>query len=215
MPPRQTENDLPAHPPRAPKPRASKPRPDRRADIAEAALTCLQRDGYASLTARKIAAEAGLSLGHITYHYATMDEVLAQAYRLASARLDAVGWAEMAATTTPLQRLEAFLRAGFTPQMLDHAHLRMRIDLWSAALSHPAIAATEAELYARYRAELEDLLRATGTSEVTALADLIMATLDGLWLDHLRRGNDAACRNGLALCLRLVESALPLARPKP
>ncbi|NBZ89091.1 TetR/AcrR family transcriptional regulator [Stagnihabitans tardus] len=211
MPPKSTPPPDAASDSRKP----AKARPDRRAEIAEAALTCLQRDGYASLTARKIAAEAGLSLGHITYHFASMDEVLAQAYRLASARLHAIGAAEMAGKASPMQRLEAFLHAGFTPQMLEPSHLRMRIDLWSAALSHPAIAATEAELYARYRAELETLLHATGAQGVTELADLIMAALDGLWLDHIRRGDEAACRNGLALCLRLVESALPLAPPKP
>eukprot|EP01031_Cornospumella_fuschlensis_P048946 gene48946-59927_t len=35
---------------------------DRRREIVEAALRCLERVGYADLTARKIAAEAGMSL---------------------------------------------------------------------------------------------------------------------------------------------------------
>ena len=33
------------------------------------------------------------------------------------------------------------------------------------------------------------------------LADLIMATLDGLWLDWLRRGDTAAVQNGLEGCV--------------
>jgi TetR/AcrR family transcriptional regulator, transcriptional repressor of bet genes len=38
---------------------------DRRSEIAEAALRVLAREGHAGLTARKVAAEAGLALGHI------------------------------------------------------------------------------------------------------------------------------------------------------
>ena len=46
---------------------APTPRSDaRRRALAEAALRVLGREGYARLTARKVAAEAGLSLGHIT-----------------------------------------------------------------------------------------------------------------------------------------------------
>jgi len=184
----------------------------RRHDIAAAALTCLQRDGYAALTARKIAAEAGLSLGHITYHFATMDEVLSEAYRLASAALRQSEATLLATTSTPLDRLQAFLAAGFTPAFLSPPHLRMRIDLWSASLSHPAIAETERALYDRYRADLLAHLTALAAAghqdRIPAVADLIMATLDGLWLDWMRRRDQVAVDNGLTLCLRLAKAEL-------
>ena len=184
----------------------------RRHDIAAAALTCLQRDGYAALTARKIATEAGLSLGHISYHFATMDEVLSEAYRLAAATLRQSEAALLATTSTPTDRLKAFLAAGFTPDILSPPHLRMRIDLWSAALSHPAIAETERGLYDRYRAELTLHLTALATpgktAQIQAVSDLIMASLDGLWLDWMRRRNQNAVDNGLALCLKLAQTEL-------
>ncbi len=179
---------------------------DRRAEIIEAALICLSRHGYASLTARKIAAEAQMSLGHITYHFKDMDEVLAEAFRLVAERL-------MKATdqrlempgATPAERLEAFLKSGFTPDFLNPAHLRMRIDLWSAAINHPAIARTERELYDRYRARLEQLLGQVSdpwkADRIPMVADLVMATLDGLWLDWMRRRDDGAVANGLEACV--------------
>jgi AcrR family transcriptional regulator len=46
--------------------RPRKSRPDRRAEIAGAAMECLKRDGYAALTARRVAGAAGLSLGRLT-----------------------------------------------------------------------------------------------------------------------------------------------------
>ena len=188
------------------------PKPDRKADLAAAALRCLARDGYASLTARKIASEAGMALGHISYHYASMDALLAAAYALASDQLRQSTCQQLAAQSTPLARLDAFLRAGFTPEFLTPAHLRMRIDLWSAALSHPAIAETERALYDRYRAELLALLhglaRPDRVRHSAAVCDLIMATLDGLWLDHLRRGDLSAVQNALTGCLTHAQSQL-------
>lgn len=179
---------------------------DRRREIFEAALRCLERVGYADLTARKIAAEAKMSLGHITYHFADMDEVLAETCLLASERLQAAADARITMPgATPAERLEAFLKAGFSEEFLALSHLRTRIDLWSAAQVHPAIAATERALYDRYRAQLERLLHQVSdpwkTDRIPMVSDLIMATLDGLWLDWMRRRDAQAVQNGLEACV--------------
>ena len=186
-----------------PKPRQKST--DRKHDLAAAALRCLARDGYAALTARKIAAEAGMSLGHISYHFASMDALLAEAYALASENLRAAGVQLLAGKASPLDRLEAFLLAGFTPEFLQPAHLRMRIDLWSAALSHPAVADTERALYDRYRADLLDLLTAIAVpgkaGAIAQVQDLIMAALDGIWLDWMRRRDETSTQNALLACM--------------
>lgn len=185
---------------------------DRRSEIAEAALRVLGREGHTGLTARKVAAEAGLSLGHITYNFSGMDEVLAEAYRLLSAQLREAS--DPPQPATPRERLSAFLRAGFTGDFLTPAHLRIRIDLWSAALAHPAVAETERALYAHYRARLEELLAPLVTPDrIAALADLIMAALDGLWLDWMRRRDTGAVDNGLHLIEGLVRAQGPRTRP--
>ena len=181
----------------------SQTRTDRRTMIAEAALRVLGREGHAGLTARKVAAEAGLALGHISYHFRGMDEVLSEAYRLLSARLRAASGES--GTTTPQDRLQAFLHAGFTDAFLTPAHIRTRIDLWSAAAAHPAVAETELALYSHYRAQLETLLAPLITPDrIPALTDTIMATLDGLWLDWMRRRDRQAVENGLAVILDLA-----------
>lgn len=180
---------------------------DRRGEIAEAALRVLGRYGHAGLTARKVAAEAGLALGHITYHFKGMDEVLSEAYRLLSARLRAASNDGMA--LPPKSRLRAFLHAGFSDTFLTHAHIRTRIDLWSAAAALPEVAATELALYRHYRATLEDLLAPLVVGErIPALTDTIMATLDGLWLDWMRRRDRDAVENGLSVLMELVQHQL-------
>ena len=186
-----------------PKPRLKST--SRKRDLAAAALRVLQRDGYAGVTARKIAAEAGMSLGHISYHFPSVDALLAEAYALASDQLREAGSLRLAVKASPQDRLEAFLLAGFTPEFLTHSHLRMRIDLWSAALSHPAIAVAERALYARYRTELDALLLALALPEKTGaiplVSDMIMATLDGVWLDWMRRRDQTSTQNALLACM--------------
>lgn len=179
---------------------------DRRAQIAQACLRALQEHGHSGLTARKVAAEAGMSLGHITYHFKDMDAVLAAGFDLASDEVQRAGReALIKPGGTPSERLDRFLRAGFAGELMTPAHLRMRVDLWSAALTHPAIAEIERKLYNSHREAVERLLDrlAAGYAyeRIPAVADMIMATLDGLWLDWLRRGDPRAVNNGLEGCV--------------
>ncbi len=178
------------------------PAEDRRRQIAEAALACLKEDGPTGTTARRVALKAGVALGHITYHYKDMAEILAAAFALAAEAVQAAGKAELDRPGgTPTQRLERFLKAGFTPDLMTPAHLRLKIDLWSSALTLPALAVIERGLYDSHRRCVETLLDGMAADyavgRIPAVADLVMATLDGLWLDWLRRGDAGAVQNGL------------------
>ena len=189
-----------------PRPMERRTAEDRRAQIAAAALRCLQQVGHAGVTARKVAAEAGISLGHISYHYKDMNEVLVAAFALAAEAVQAAGRAQLDVRGgTPTERLDRFLRAGFTADLMTPAHLRLRIDLWSAALTETDIAAIERGLYDSHRAVVETLLERMAADyaieRVPVVADMIMATLDGLWLDWLRRSDAIAVKNGLDGCV--------------
>lgn len=185
-------------------------RDERRAQIAQAAVSVLKRCGVARMTARKVAAEAGLSLGHITYNFATMEEVLSEAYHLASNDLSNATDAALDRPGDAMSRVIAFLRAGFDEPFLEPGHLRMRIDLWAASLWHGEIATTEAALYARYRSVLLELLAPIGGSadDRLTVADTVMAALDGLWLDWMRRRDRDALERGLNGCERLIRLIL-------
>ena len=92
--------------------------------------------------------------------------------------------------------------------------MRMRVDFWSAALTHLKIAEAERALYDRFRAALEGHLRAhgpaTGATNVGALTDAEMTLLDALWLDVHRRGDPDAAGNDIEACLDFAR-----ARPIP
>jgi TetR/AcrR family transcriptional repressor of bet genes len=161
----------------------------RRGQIASAALVCLTQVGYAGLTARKVATQAGISLGHLTYHYDTMEAVMAAAYHLVAAELAPPVVAEVSGLT-PAERFEAFLRAVYAPERLSDAALRLRVDLWSAALTHRAIAEIETDLQALMQAKIDDHLSAIAdpwkTGRIPMVEGFVLATMDGLWLDYMR-----------------------------
>lgn len=54
--------------------------PDRRDRIIDAALECVARDGVAGTSHRKVAQQARVPLGSMTYHFAGMDELLVEAF---------------------------------------------------------------------------------------------------------------------------------------
>lgn len=180
----------------------------RREAIVRAALTVLQQGGYAAVTARKIAAQAQMSLGHISYHFTDMDEVMSEVYVLAVRLLQETEAKLDHGEGSARDRIAALLRAGFTDDILNPAYLRMRIDLWSAALTRPEIAKTEGELYFAYRTRLESLLTEMShysrRDRVEGVCDVIMATLDGLWLDWMRRRDTRAVARGLELVQKLA-----------
>lgn len=194
---------MPDDPP--PARRVLRPTAERRAEIVAAALAILREEGAGALTARRVAARAGLALGQVSYHFASMAELLVETHRAATAALAAITAAALAGTPDdPAARLSAFLHAGFVADVLTDDYLNPRVELWAAARHHPALADTERALYDGYRRELDGLLAALTPGDVRAVSDAIMALLDGLWLDWLRRGDRQAVENGLQACLRLA-----------
>lgn len=188
---------------------------ERRAAIIEAAYKVIQEHGYAKLTARRIAEHPGVSLGHITYNFRDMNEILVEAYRHSSRLLIAMAASELDdAPVDPYARLEKFIRAFLRPAVLDDNALKVRVDLWSAALNSHEIRQTELALYDHYRDVLSELLtslataRNHGTDRVPFLVDNITSSSDGAWLEWLRRQDIKAVENTVQGCLLLVNAVL-------
>lgn len=188
--------------------RVLRPTTERRAQIVAASLAILRESGAGALTARAVAARAGLALGQVSYHFRSMEELLVETHRAATAELAAVTAAQMkSATDDPEARLAAFLRGGVADEVMTDDYLNLRVELWAAARHLPALAATERELYDNYRARLDRLLADYGVADVAPASDAIMAILDGVWLDWLRRRNARAVVHAVDACMTLARLA--------
>jgi len=110
---------------------------DRKARILDAAFRRLAQEGYAALSMREIARDAGVNHALINYHFRTKDqlviEVLDEANRQLLARQERMyrgpgGFAEKWAEARRFY--EADLASGF---------VRVQAELWAASLSNPGL----------------------------------------------------------------------------
>lgn len=158
----------------------------RRSSLIDATARVLARDGAAGASVRAIAAEAGVSPGLVTHHFASVDALVARTYAAVGARVAAaLTAATEAAGDDPRARLEAYVAASFAPPIADSSLLATWTALWSLTRSNPAVAAEHDRSYAAYRAGLETLLTICGipAGELRLIALSIAALVDGLWLE--------------------------------
>src|ERR1700761_947491 len=104
-----------------------KPRKFRRVDpdirreiLIEAALRCLARDGHDGLSVRRIATEAGVSVGLINHYFPSIDMLIADAYETLAT--DVAGKMVSNAEKmvgSPRERLSKLIEACFAPDIMD------------------------------------------------------------------------------------------------
>ncbi|WP_445192730.1 TetR/AcrR family transcriptional regulator [Sphingomonas sp. Tas61C01] len=158
----------------------------RRTGLIEATARVLARDGAAGASVRAIAAEAGVSPGLVTHHFASVDALVARTYAAVGERVAAaLTAAAETAGDDPRARLEAYVGASFAPPIADASLLATWTALWSLTRSNPAVAAEHDRSYAAYRAGLEALLIECGVAagDLRLAALSIAALVDGLWLE--------------------------------
>jgi AcrR family transcriptional regulator len=163
--------------------------PDTRQKLIDGTLRTLKARGLARTTSRAIAAESGVNLGGITYHFGSKDELVAHALLVAVR-----GWIEPAVDAlrreapAPVRMMEAI-------QALQDSFERARdlLPVYLEALVHAnrsdSLRRGVVELLGQLRGFLTDQiaeLRSTGFLpqwiDPPAMASLLLATGDGLGL---------------------------------
>lgn len=113
--------------------------PERPARIAEAAIEVVAERGVEGVTHRAVAARAGVPLGSTTYHFTTLDELLAVALRTAAERNIAAlhAWEAALPDDTDLAgALADLVVRALTDQRPDTV---VEYELYAAALHRPAL----------------------------------------------------------------------------
>jgi AcrR family transcriptional regulator/acyl-CoA thioesterase FadM len=190
----------------------------RRAELIEAARRVIQRRGFAKATVGAITGEAGASLGLLNYHFASRDEVVAEAFA-AAARAD-------------LDELQAISRRHVDPRARVAAYLdleawadrevwRMWIDAWGEAVHTAQLRSTLEQFERGWRAVLASVL-ADGDRggcwrcpDPEDVAGRLVAALDGLGLHSTLHPDDVAPEDAARWARRLVELELGVTLPGP
>lgn len=175
------------------------PSAERRRQLTEAAIRAMSRDGVPRTTTRSIAAEAGVSLSVFHYCFDSKQELIESVITTLTDHSVTV----VKEAIRPRATLEETVRAGFQAYW-DHVRAHpdehmLTYELTQYALRQPGfehLARRQYELYAETYAELVDQLRqAMGLRlrvPVPVLARYLAAMTDGLTLNYLVLGDDAA-----------------------
>lgn len=162
---------------------ASNPKPRRgegREALLRAVLRAVARHGFAGLTYRAVAAEAGVTHGLVSYHFGSLDAMIREALALAAeeairdSRLE-VSSGELGAFGTSLSKLVS-----------EQAEAQSyQFELTFEARRRPELSEHVRTLYENYYEVIEQSLVALGLPRDRALTRLVFAALDGLVLQQL------------------------------
>jgi AcrR family transcriptional regulator len=157
--------------------------------LLEAAITCLQRQGYATTTARDIATEAHANLRSIGYHYGSTQGLLLTAISANWRRwLAPLIAATRSDQQSPQQRLAEGM-ALFSTALSENAPMAHAwLEAVTLAPRDPTLRATLAANQQEFRAALAANLTAAGQPEADKRAGAIITICDGLIIDYLLYG---------------------------
>ena len=157
---------------------------ERRAELVDAVLRVVRRDGLEQASVRNVAREAGLSMGSLRHYFVSQSELMVFAFRTVIDRIES-RLARLEPEPDPRRRAERVL-AELLPLDDDR---RAENEVWlaftSRAMVDPALRALRDEGYdalrAGCRAMLTDLSAAgLAPADVPAEAERMHAWLDGL-----------------------------------
>jgi TetR/AcrR family transcriptional repressor of bet genes len=182
--------------------------PDARRDsLVEATLRSLAAHGHDGASVRRIAAEAGVSVGLINHHYASIDQLIAAAYeKVALGIVRQLLEVTDAAPPSPRERLTAFFRASCSPSILDPNLLNVWVVFWSMIKHSPVMQRTQRHTFADYRAILQRHLTdyaaeiGLGNTDMRLSAIGLSALLDGIWLELCLNPGGVSPDEGIRLC---------------
>lgn len=177
--------------------------------ILNAALTVLMEGGFKALTQTRVADKAGLSQGHLTYHFPTRSQLLTAVVDETKTRMEKE-LATIPKDTLSLHKLEQIL----IRVVLSKTFPRLMLALTIAADEEPTLANWFVESDSNTRQKLSATLLKLGWQVDDNALHLLRATVIGATLMHLQQNTDASeqtARHIVHSALQtLIQNASPL-----
>jgi AcrR family transcriptional regulator len=154
--------------------------------IVDAAMSLIDEQGLSATSARDIANAAGVSLGTLTYHFESVDEILVQVLTALVDRFERRRATRLADYTDPLESLCVCLNSYLDPEIYPRAMWRMWLDCWARAARSPMLRNWQLARYSESYDEVEAIIAdgiARGRfppADARECARELLALLDGL-----------------------------------
>ncbi|MGQ4809967.1 HTH-type transcriptional regulator BetI [Candidatus Entotheonellaceae bacterium PAL068K] len=190
---------------------------ERREQIVQATIRCLARDGYACLTMKTLAREAGVSQGILHYYFEDKAAMLVAALEAVTTELDRrLTLAQRGHAQEPYRRLHAVIRACLDTALERPEVWRVYIQLWGEMRHNERLYAINADLYARMRRQVAALLTLgmrRGTFReinVNHAAAVIVGLIDGVALQLSFDPQALPLTTAVQCCYEAIERYLRL-----
>jgi AcrR family transcriptional regulator len=186
--------------------RAEEERPVRRGGgreaLCAAVLRVVARSGLDGVTYRSVAAEAGVTHGSASYHFATRDEMIQEALRWASRHSIQVS---RIATDGSLDDFAANL-----PELMTRypEESMFSFEMILESVRRPALASDVRASYYEFIDAVRESLGRMGLGDNLPLARVVFAAIDGLSLQHLIYRDPGATEEGIRTLQHLLRLAL-------
>ncbi|WP_116041586.1 TetR/AcrR family transcriptional regulator [Amycolatopsis palatopharyngis] len=165
-----------------------------RATILRSALRVIGERGVAGLTNRRIAAEAGVSLGSLTYHFPSQTELLRAAMLLfaedETRQLAGLAQAQRGENLSVQEAAATVERV--LEQMTFGTDEIAPLELYLQAGRDPALRDATQRCFAAYDELTLTILRTLGVPDAERLAGPVVALIAGLQLRRLATGTTSA-----------------------
>ncbi|GLQ09615.1 TetR family transcriptional regulator [Devosia yakushimensis] len=129
--------------------------PDRRNRIIATALDVIAEQGVAGTTHRRIAEAADVPLGSMTYHFASLEEVIAEAFKQLSQEISESFRITLEAARNVEEAREAVVRIICGDVWLTDRNMTLQLELYAYMARHHELKSLVADWMARSRAALE------------------------------------------------------------
>ncbi len=195
---------------------------DRRADMIEATLDCIAELGIRAATVRAVAARAGVSNGLIRHHFASMDNLIAAAYRRTIEMMigPALKVLESSAGSAH-ERMTRFIVASLGSSVATPRALTLWATFISQVHVEHDLAREHREGYLAFRRATETLIaevlqaegRACSDKQLVSFAIAVNAVIDGLWVEGCLSAEDVDEVTQIAVGMASVEAILGIKLP--
>jgi AcrR family transcriptional regulator len=183
--------------------------------ILRTTFSLIGREGFGALSNRRIAAEAGISLGSLTYHFPSQEDLLRECLEVfveeEVARLEGIAADIRARCPTPEQiALEVQQLANESVVNPDRT---AELELHLRAARDPALRETSRRCFAAYEGVAAAALEALKVPDPARHARTVVATITGLGMQWKSSGSEEAV--GLADALLAIVVGAKASAPRP
>lgn len=175
--------------------------------ILEAAYTCIAREGYANVSLRQIAQEAGVAVSQISYHFKNKEGLLLAVISQAADRYNKLLKENIALSQSPAERGQRLISLFKDALLKDAALFKVIYDSAGLALFSETFRIKMREVFSGIMEQIVQEIEAVVHSrkEAATLSRLVFSLYLGTAIQYLLEPDDPAVLASLDLLERLFK----------